>query len=306
MFTFNERDLRLLKVFMTVVESGGYGGAQAEMNIGASTISNHMSELEQRLDTRLCQRGRIGFQLTDTGAQVYEAARRIFSAIGDFTGEMASIRGQLSGSLNLGLLDSAITNPLSPVHEAIWRFNQRDNDARVTVRVEELQTMEKLLLEGQLHAVIGCFPRKISGINYDYVYSEKQELYCGSRHPLFHEEAQSISIQNLSHYRVVSRSMWMQTELPRLMVETASATVNDVLAKAFLIRTGTYIGFLPKHFGDSWVATGELKSLLPQVLGWSAAYYIATRKGFSGSPVMDYFLEDFRTALEDARIEQEI
>jgi DNA-binding transcriptional LysR family regulator len=306
MFTFGDRDLRLLKVFMTVVESGGYGGAQAEMNIGASTISNHMSELEQRLGTRLCQRGRIGFQLTDTGAQVYEAARRIFSAIGDFTGEMAGIRGQLSGTLNLGLLDSAITNPLSPVHEAIWRFNQRDNDARVTVRVEELQSMEKLLLDGQLHAVIGCFPRQTSGINYDYIYSEKQELYCGSRHPLFHAEPQSISIPNLSHHRVVSRSMWMQTELPRLMVETAAATVNDVLAKAFLIRTGSYIGFLPKHFGDSWVATGELRSLLPQVLGWSAAYYIATRKGFSGSPVMDYFLEDFRGALEDARIEQEI
>ena len=306
MFNFAEKDLRLLKVFMTVVESAGYAGAQTVLNIGASAISTHMSELERRLSTKLCQRGRIGFQLTDKGAQVYEAARRVFSAIGDFTGEMAGIHGQLTGSLNLGLLDSAITNPLSPIHDTIWRFNQRVNEARVTVRVEELHVMEKLLLDGQLHAVVGCFPRKISAINYDYVYSEKQELYCGLRHPLYQQEPRSITVQELSHYRVVSRSLWMQTELPRLMVETASATVNDVLAKAFLIRTGSYIGFLPKHFGDVWVTTGELKSLLPQVLGWSAAYYIATRKGFSGSPVMDCFLKDFREALENAKIEQEI
>ncbi len=306
MFSFAEKDLRLLKVFKTVVECGGYTAAQSEMNIGASTISNHMSELEQRLGIRLCQRGRIGFRLTDKGAEVYEAAKRVFASIGDFTGEMAGILGQLTGALNLGLLDSAITNPLSPIHDAIWRFNRRENDARVTVRVEELQVMERLLLDGQLHAVIGCFPRKISGIAYEYIYSEKQELYCGRRHPLYEKEPRSISVQDLSHYRVVSRSMWMQTELPRLMVESAAATVNDVLAKSFLIRTGSYIGFLPKHFGDVWVATGELKSLLPQVLGWSAAYYIATRKGLSGSPVTNYFLEDFRAALEDARIEQEI
>lgn len=306
MFQFAERDLRLLKVFMTVVDSGGYTAAQAELNVGTSTISNHMSDLEERLGARLCQRGRIGFQLTDKGELVYQAAKRLFAAVGDFTGDMAGIRGQLAGALNLGLLDSAITNPLSPVHEAIRRFNLRENDAQVTVRVEELHTMEKLLLDGQLHLVIGCFPRKISGISYEYIYSERQELYCGHRHPLFESDAKSITVQDLSHYRVVSRSMWMQTELPRLMVETASATVNDVFAKVFLIRTGSYIGFLPKHLGDSWVSAGELKSLVPQVLGWSAPYYLAFRKGVTGLLIKDTFLEDFWSAVEDAGIDHDI
>ena len=69
MFNFAEKDLRLLKVFTAVVESGGYTAAQAEMNIGASTISNHMTELEQRLGAKLCQRGRVGFQ-PDKGEQL--------------------------------------------------------------------------------------------------------------------------------------------------------------------------------------------------------------------------------------------
>ncbi len=79
MFQFAEKDLRLLKVFMTVVDSGGYTAAQAELNVGTSTISNHMSKLEERLGARLCQRGRIGFQLTDKGEFVYQAARRLFA-----------------------------------------------------------------------------------------------------------------------------------------------------------------------------------------------------------------------------------
>jgi hypothetical protein len=52
--------------------------------------------------------------------------------------------------------------------------------------------------------------------------------------------------------------------------------------------------------------TGELKSVLPQVLGWSAAYYIATRKGHSPSLLTDTFLKDFWAALEAATIEQEV
>lgn len=306
MFHFSESDLRLLKVFKTVVDNGGFTAAQAELNIGTSTISSHMATLEQRLGAKLCQRGRIGFQLTDKGEFVYDAAKRLFAAVNDFSGDMASIRGQLTGSLNLGLLDSVITNPRSPTHEAVRRFNQRENEIRITVQVEELQSMEKRLLDGQLHLVIGCFPRKIGGLNYEFIYSERQELYCGRLHPLFDLAEEEINVQDLIQYRVVSRSMWMQTELARLMAEDAAAVVTDVAAKAALIRTGGYIGFLPRHYGDQWIGSGELKSLLPQVMNWSAPYFLATRKGAVHTLVMNTFLDDFWAAAGAADLAQEI
>ncbi len=306
MFHFSESDLRLLRVFKTVVDNGGFTAAQAELNIGTSTISSHMATLEQRLGAKLCQRGRVGFQLTDKGEFVYEGAKRLFAAVNDFSGDMASIRGQLTGSLNLGLLDSVISNRRSPIHEAIRRFNERENDIRITVHVEELQSMEKLLLDGQLHLVVGCFPRKISGLNYEFIYSERQELYCGRLHPLFDQKEGQISVQDLTQYRIVSRSMWMQTELARLMAESASALVTDVGAKAALIRTGDYLGFLPRHYGDQWVESGELRSLLPQVMTWSAPYFLATRKGLARTLVMSTFLDDFWSAAGELELDQEI
>lgn len=306
MFHFSESDLRLLKVFKTVVDNSGFTAAQAELNIGTSTISNHMATLEQRLGAKLCQRGRVGFQLTDKGEFVYDAAKRLFAAVNDFSGDMASIRGQLTGSLNLGLLDSVISNRRSPTHEAIRRFNERENDIRITIQVDELQSMEKRLLDGQLHLVVGCFPRKISGLNYEFIYSERQELYCGRLHPLFGQEEENISVQDLIQYRVVSRSMWMQTELARLMAENASALVTDVAAKAALIRTGGYIGFLPRHYGEQWVRSEELKSLLPQVMNWSAPYFLATRKGIVRTLVMNTFLDDFWSAASESELTQEI
>ena len=60
-------DLRLLKVFDAVVRHRGLAAAQSELNISLSTISNHVTALEERLGLQLCQRGRGGFRLTDKG-----------------------------------------------------------------------------------------------------------------------------------------------------------------------------------------------------------------------------------------------
>ena len=56
-----DTDIRLLRIFKTVVESGGLSAAEIELNIGKSTISKHISDLELRLDLKLCNRGPAGF-----------------------------------------------------------------------------------------------------------------------------------------------------------------------------------------------------------------------------------------------------
>ena len=42
-------DLRLLRVFRNVVDSGGFAAAELQLNIGRSTISRHIKDLEARL-----------------------------------------------------------------------------------------------------------------------------------------------------------------------------------------------------------------------------------------------------------------
>ncbi len=64
---FTGSDIRLLRVFEAVVKNGGFTAAQGELNISQSTISNHITALEQRLGVTLHQRGRGGFWLTDKG-----------------------------------------------------------------------------------------------------------------------------------------------------------------------------------------------------------------------------------------------
>ena len=55
----SDMDLRLLQVFKSVAECGGMAAAELELNIGTSTVSRHMKDLETRLGLTLCRRGRV-------------------------------------------------------------------------------------------------------------------------------------------------------------------------------------------------------------------------------------------------------
>ena len=44
----SDMDLRLLQVFKSVAECGGMAAAELELNIGTSTVSRHMKDLETR------------------------------------------------------------------------------------------------------------------------------------------------------------------------------------------------------------------------------------------------------------------
>ena len=48
-------DLRLLRVFRAVVDCGGMAAAELELNIGTSTVSRHIKDLETRLGLVLCR-----------------------------------------------------------------------------------------------------------------------------------------------------------------------------------------------------------------------------------------------------------
>ncbi|MDC1510275.1 LysR family transcriptional regulator, partial [Oceanospirillaceae bacterium] len=74
-------DLRLLRIYKTVVEAGGFAAAEVELNISRAAISMAMSDLETRLGLRLCQRGRAGFSVTESGQRVYEAILQLFASI---------------------------------------------------------------------------------------------------------------------------------------------------------------------------------------------------------------------------------
>ncbi len=81
---FHDLDLQLLRLFVSVVECGGFSAAQGELGLSQSSISQQMAKLETRLGYRLCSRGKVGFKITPKGEQLLIATRALFESIEAF------------------------------------------------------------------------------------------------------------------------------------------------------------------------------------------------------------------------------
>ncbi len=70
-------DIKLIRIFVSVVRNKGFANAQQELNLSTSAISTYMTQLEQIVGFKLCERGRGGFSLTQKGEMFLQEAKRI-------------------------------------------------------------------------------------------------------------------------------------------------------------------------------------------------------------------------------------
>ncbi|WP_207479964.1 LysR family transcriptional regulator [Arenibaculum pallidiluteum] len=294
MHRISDTELRLLRVFVAVADAGGFAAAQPALNIGATTVSNHMASLEERLGVKLCERGRGGFRLTDKGRIVYDSARRLLEAAEAFRSQAASLKGTLAGELRIGLLDSTASDPDSPMIPAIRRFSRRDHQAHLRLSIDGPQELERLVLDGSLDLAIGSFPRRVPSLVYTPIYAERQDFYCGRGHRLFGLPEAEIRLDEIRRARIVTRGYWNQHDIVRLDLPAtaAAATVFEMEAQAMLVLSGAYLGFLPAHYARQWVERGELRALLPEALSYDAPFDLVVRRGTRLSQVAAAFAAD--------------
>ena len=112
-------DLRLLRIFVAIVECGGLAAAESRLNIGRSTISSHLSDLEIRLGVKLCKRGRSGFELSEPGRVTYQASLELLQQCDAFANTVASSKNELSGRVSVSVIDTMVSDPRCKLAEVI-------------------------------------------------------------------------------------------------------------------------------------------------------------------------------------------
>jgi len=271
-------DLTTLRVFDAVARHNGFAAAQADLNIGSTTISNHIRALEDRLGVRLCSRGREGFCLTEQGEAVLAAARRLFAALDGFSEDVADLGRQITGTLRIGLVDSVASDPNMRLPDAIARFQARPNAVRLEVTEDPPQVLQEKLRAGVLHLGIGSFPHKLPGLRYEPLYSETHSLYCAPTHALFSVPDADISMRRIKGEAIVGRGYWREEFARNLGFEAPAAVVYQIEPQLILIRSGAYLGFLPDHVAARWVADRALRALAPGKISYRCTFDLVTRK----------------------------
>ena len=262
MFTsLSNPDLHLLRVFLSVVESGGFSKAQIALNVSQSTISTQMIDLETPLGMRLCRRGRAGFALTDEGHEVFKYAKDLVQDCDEFVGKVNGIRGDQSGELRIASADSLLGNKVFPFETILAEL--RDAMPAVVLHLSVLDPLEieRLVLEQKLHMGLHTFPNHVPGRCYLKMFDETQTLYCGQGHPLFDNDLTYEGSQ-LQAYDYAARSCYggaLKTGNFKPKKNRIYAGSMDGIAAAIL--SGRFLGHLPVQCAQTWVEQGKMKPL---------------------------------------------
>lgn len=277
----SDMDIRLLRVFKSVVECGGMAAAELELNIGTSTVSRHIKDLETRLGLTLCRRGRAGFSVTSEGQQIYTETLRLLAGVEAFRTSVDEIHKRMGGQLTIAVFDKTASNPEAHLGQAIALFTELAPEVSLHLHVAPLNAIERGVLDGQFQ--VGVIPghRSSEALAYDALFSETMSLYCGAHHPLFgaadaHIPADWDALRAHAFaglgYHSPNMEISQQVRLPR------KATAYDQESIATLILSGQYLGFLPDHYAQAFARTGQIRALRPELFRYDCQFFSIVRR----------------------------
>lgn len=287
-------DLRLLRVFVAIVECGGLSAAESRLNIGRSTISAHLSDLEVRLDVKLCKRGRSGFELTETGRVTYQASLELLQQCDAFATTVASAKNELSGRVTIAIIDTIVNDPRCGVARAISALKAKGNNLQFDINVCEAREVETAVANGRSLVGLGVSRHQLRGLDYFPLHNETNFLYCGQGHPLF--DCKPAQVAKLLEKAEVITSNYMRDKEVRndgLNYQNSAMAYHDE-GIAHLILSGEFIGYLPEHYASYWVDKGMFQSILPDKYSYQIPVMLISSKNSAVSPLANAIIEEVK------------
>ena len=290
-------DIRLIRIFVAVTECGGFAASELELNIGRSTISRHIADLELRLGLTLCNRGPSGFSLTAEGRKVLDLAYKLLASLEGFQAEVDDIHHTLTGTLRIGIFDQSTTNPKAHVHEAIRAFDAAAPGVTLEIALLPPNILEGRVVDGTLDIAIVPVHRQSTSLRYRTLYQEHMTLYCGVGHPLFDRVEVKGAEIDLSQYKYAGFGF----NSPNMKAGQSlglrrSARVQEEEALSLLIQSGRYLGFLADHVAETFLSKGQVKPIEAERTAYSSTFAAILRK----QPKPDRKTLEFLTHLENA------
>ena len=299
-------DLRLLRVFKSVAESGGFVKAQSVLGISQPAISSHIANLEQRLNVRLCNRGAQGFSLTPLGQEVLDQTNQMLDHLDAYANQLNAIGEKSVQRIRIGVVDCLVSDPQNPLSAAIKSVKTKAKDMTVRIGVYDYLDCLTELRAGRLDiAIIGIevdekLPDDIETI---HIYDELSRLYCSPDHQCSGVTDPDRLAALLRNAEIAAHSFLMNPisdsfEM-HLLDENADISQGNIESTVYLTLAGTHVGVIPKHYADQWVKAGELVTVGPEIYGVVTRVNAVRMKSSTSSDVALQLWDEFRPSFDE-------
>ncbi|HIE6033007.1 TPA: OprD family outer membrane porin [Pseudomonas aeruginosa] len=197
--------------------------------------------------------------MTEEGQELYDAALGLFSDIARFREQVRGLGGRDREALHLGCVDGVIGQHCLPLPLAIRLFRQRAPEVLLKLHTRRPDELEHAVLEERLQLAVGAFHHRLSGLYYQPLFREEQNLYCGSAHPFFARADDEPTLDEICAADYVGRGYMAENHRPHDLRFNQGTDAYTMEAIATLVFSGTYIGYLPTHYAATWVAAGFIE-----------------------------------------------
>lgn len=251
-------------IFARVAKTGSFTAAAAELGLGRSVVSSHISQLERNLDKQLLIRSTRSLALTSQGEILFESCGRIWQEIEAMQQRLESHHSEATGNIRMSC---SVNLGIGVFCEIVAGFQQEYPNISVEMMLED--RMVDVVGEQFDFAVRTGW--KDDGRLRSFKLPTPRILICASREWVAQNPVITAP-EDLSNVRWVQTSLSSPTKKLRLkdkagVVQQVDVTpvfsTNAGLAAKLAIIAGAGVGLLPGFAIETELQSGVIIPMLP-------------------------------------------
>lgn len=235
-----------LLVFHEVVRQKSFSKAAEELFVSQPAVTKHIKGLEQKVGTRLIERGKGGFYLSEAGKILFKSAHKISNQLREVESHLGRLQKKHQGLLRIGTTES-YSRCLMPT--LLSEFQNLYPSIKIALDVGSSEEIEKSLMSYRNDvALIGMtkIPSKFESIPF---LKEELVLIASPSHPI--AEKEKVSLKAIKKFPFIIRAK--------------GSTTRKIILKAFQeleIRPSLLIEAGSSEFIKQWVSEGRGISII--------------------------------------------
>jgi DNA-binding transcriptional LysR family regulator len=290
-----------LRTLVALGASRSISAAAEVVNVSQPALSQHLRELEEKLGTRLFERGRSGLRPTDTGKVLIRCAKATKASLDVAAHDLVAISKAESPRLRIGFQTTTTFSLLGP---SIVRFAEQTPECTALIYEETRDALVEMLRTGHLDVFIGRIPEDATskGLETQILSNEAAVIVSSRDHPLARKRG--LGLQRLMpepwvlpgpgtafHSQVEETFHLNGYALPHPVVEARS-----FMATAAIVASSKFLGFLPASVCGAFTSAGV--TTLDVDLSWRLEPVgVLFRKGEDNSPYLPHFVRSVQAVV---------
>lgn len=270
--------IRQLSFLVAVANELNFSRAAEKCHVTQPTLSAGLKELEGQLGIMLVERTRRSVQLTDTGAEITERARRILADVAEIESLAAQHGDAFTGTLRLGAIPTV--GPYLVPH-ALPLLRTRYPELKMFLREELTETLVSGVEEGRLDLALVALPHDLGSLQVEPLFDDGYALATPPGHALAGRGALESADLAEHSLMLLERGHCLQrhalSALPGgKLQEDESFSATSLPTLVSMVEEGLGITLLPRLAIDAGAAEGhdialtEIPGVCPRqvVLAW--------------------------------------